>query len=62
MNIKVSTMIGALIIVFVAGVAGASILFFSQGTEEDLSLGEDDSIFQKELEAKSKKEVIINIE
>jgi hypothetical protein len=52
MNIKVSTMIGALIIVFVAGVAGASILFFSQGLESDLSLKKDDFIFQKELENK----------
>ncbi len=61
MNKKISTIIGILIIVFVAGVAGASILFFSQGTEEDLSLGEDDSIFQKELEVNTSEEIFDNM-
>ncbi len=60
MNKTISTAVGILIVVLVAGVAGVSVLFFSQdakeafdgknevATEEDLDLEEDRKYFNEE--------------
>jgi DNA-directed RNA polymerase len=55
MNKTISTILGILIVVLVAGVAGASVLFFSQGDEKE-------TIFREETEKETfseEKEIIV---
>ncbi len=44
MNKTISTTIGTLIVLLVAGIAGASVLFFNQEIEEELALEEDSGL------------------
>ncbi len=61
MNKTISTTVGILIIILVAGVAGASVLFFNQGTEEEFFIEGNEITAEEDTELEEDKEIEENV-
>jgi glucan-binding YG repeat protein len=62
MNKTISTILGILIVVLVAGAAGASVLFFNQGSEEIILLEEGETVQKDGFDLEKKEEVERDLE
>ncbi len=61
MNKQISTTIGVLIIVLVAGVAGASVLFFNQEAEEEFFIEGNEITAEEDIELEEDKDIEENV-